>query len=289
MTSDHLKNLNPSQLEAIKHIDGPMLILAGAGSGKTKTLTTRLAYLIDEVGVPTTSTLTLTFTNKAATEMRMRALDLIENTFNQPPPLLCTFHKFGVLFLKFNIHLLNRKSNFILIDGDDKKKILKSFKPNLSIGYIEAGISNLKNLLISPNEALTSAQNDYQKEIAKFYRLYEDFLTEKNMVDFDDLLVLTYKILDQNPKLAQSTSKHYQYIMVDEYQDTNRLQYKLLMKLCSEHNNLCVVGDDDQSIYGWRGADIGNILSFKDNFENVKIIKLEENYRSSSQILKVAN
>lgn len=289
MTAEHLKNLNPSQLEAVKHIDGPMLILAGAGSGKTKTLTTRLAYLIDEVGVPTTSTLTLTFTNKAATEMRMRALDLIENTFNQPPPLLCTFHKFGVLFLKFNIHLLNRKSNFILIDGDDKKKILKSFKPNLSIGYIEGGISNLKNLLISPNEALTSAQNDYQKEIAKFYRLYQDFLVEKNMVDFDDLLVLTYKILDENPTLAQSTSRHYQYIMVDEYQDTNRLQYKLLMKLCSEHKNLCVVGDDDQSIYGWRGADIGNILSFKDNFENVKVIKLEENYRSSSQILKVAN
>ncbi|MDO7253654.1 ATP-dependent helicase [Helicobacter cappadocius] len=289
MTPDTLKNLNSSQLEAIKHIDGPMLILAGAGSGKTKTLTTRLAYLIDEVGIPATSTLTLTFTNKAAIEMRTRALNLIENISNQSPPLLCTFHKFGLLFLKFNIHLLNRKSNFVLIDGDDKKKILKGFKPNLPIGYIESNISNLKNFLISPVEALSSAQNDYQKEVAKLYKLYEDFLNEKNMVDFDDLLVLTYKILDANPELAKNTSNQYQYIMVDEYQDTNRLQYKLLMKLCSTHQNLCVVGDDDQSIYGWRGADITNILNFKDNFENVKIIKLQENYRSTTQILKGAN
>ncbi|PAF53287.1 ATP-dependent DNA helicase [Helicobacter sp. 13S00482-2] len=289
MTSNHLKNLNPSQLEAINHIDGPMLILAGAGSGKTKTLTTRLAYLIDEVGIPTSSTLTLTFTNKAATEMRTRALHLIENASNQSPPLLCTFHKFGLLFLKFNIHLLGRKTNFVLIDGDDKKKILKGFKPNLPIGYIESNISNLKNFLISPDEAFGSVQNDYQKEVAKVYKLYEEFLNEKNMVDFDDLLVLTYKILDMNPNLAEQTSKHYQYIMVDEYQDTNRLQYQLLRKLCSTHQNLCVVGDDDQSIYGWRGADITNILNFKDNFKNVKIIKLEENYRSTAQILKGAN
>ncbi|PAF50826.1 UvrD-helicase domain-containing protein [Helicobacter sp. 13S00477-4] len=288
MNKQAFKQLNAAQLEAVKYIDGPMLILAGAGSGKTKTLTTRLAYLVDEVGIPANETLTLTFTNKAATEMRDRALALIENNTSYPP-LLCTFHKFGLLFLKFHIHYLKRSPNFILIDSDDKKKILKTLDTTLPIGYIEAQISRMKNFLLTPQEAINAAGDRHQKLIANIYKDYNDFLELKNMVDFDDLLNLSYKILEKNPLLAEETSNHYRYIMVDEYQDTNYLQYQFLKQLCTSHQNLCVVGDDDQSIYSWRGADIKNILDFKNNFENTKIIKLEQNYRSSSQILQIAN
>lgn len=288
MNLEILSELNLAQREAVEHIDGPMLILAGAGSGKTKTLTTRLAYLIDEVGIPSGATLTLTFTNKAANEMRLRALSLIDNKVS-PPPLLCTFHKFGLLFLKFYIHYLGRNENFILIDSDDRKKIIKSFINSIPIGIIDFKISQFKNLLISPQVASEEAKDPYQKQIAQIYKAYNAFLESKNMVDFDDLLYLSYEILDTQNDLAQDISKRYQYIMVDEYQDTNHLQYELLKKLCITHQNLCVVGDDDQSIYGWRGADISNILEFGNNFEGVKTIKLEENYRSTSQILKAAN
>ncbi|PAF48142.1 ATP-dependent DNA helicase [Helicobacter sp. 12S02634-8] len=288
MNTQILSQLNPAQQEAIQHIDGPMLILAGAGSGKTKTLTTRLAYLIDVVGIPASATLTLTFTNKAASEMRERALKLISNDTTHPP-LLCTFHKFGLLFLKFHIHYLERGVDFVLIDSDDKKKILKTLSTSLPIGYIESQISQMKNSIISPAQALSTASDRHQKLLAQIYQDYTDFLVSKNMLDFDDLLALSYEILDTHPSLAQEISQRYCYIMVDEYQDTNYLQYQLLKKLCSAHQNLCVVGDDDQSIYGWRGADISNILEFKDNFENTKIIKLEQNYRSSTQILTIAN
>lgn len=283
-----LDNLNDEQCAAVKQIDGALLILAGAGSGKTKTLTTRLAYLIDEVGIPASATLTLTFTNKAAMEMRIRALNLISRK-DSAPPLLCTFHKFGLLFLKLHIHLLNRKANFILLDNDDRKRILRSFKSNVSISLIGAEISRYKNLLLSPAEALQQAQDGTYKEVAKIYGAYNEYLLEKNMVDFDDLLLLSYKILDENPTLCAEISQKYNYIMVDEYQDTNELQYKLLKKLCATHNNICVVGDDDQSIYGWRGAKIQNILDFKDNFKGAKIIRLEKNYRSTSEILDMAN
>lgn len=288
MQESDLNTLNPSQLEAIKHIDGPILILAGAGSGKTKTLTSRLAYLIDEVGIPPNNTLTLTFTNKAAKEMQERALKLLANN-TSILPLLCTFHRFGLLFLRFHIHHLNRHSNFILIDSDDVKKIIKNLQDSFPPSHIQSQISNMKNSLITPEQALSSAQDRYQKSMAKIYKEYNDFLLTNNMVDFDDLLRLSFEILDLNPSLAKDTSNKYQYIMVDEYQDTNHLQYQLLKKLCTSHENLCVVGDDDQSIYGWRGADIKNILEFKNNFKDVKIIKLEENYRSSPQILNIAN
>lgn len=286
--SDILSGLNTEQREAATHLDGALLILAGAGSGKTKTLTTRLAYLIDEVGIPSSATLTLTFTNKAATEMRFRALNLIRRA-DCAPPLLCTFHKFGLLFLKLNIALLNRKANFILLDNDDRKRILRSFKSNISSSLIGAEISRYKNWLLSPKEALNKAQDSTYKEIAKIYGAYNAYLAEKNMVDFDDLLLLTFEILDKNPALCAEISNRYNYIMVDEYQDTNELQYKLLKKLCTAHNNICVVGDDDQSIYGWRGAKIQNILDFKDNFKGAKIIRLEKNYRSTFEILDLAN
>ena len=287
-----LDELNPHQQEAVEHIDGPLLILAGAGSGKTKTLTSRLAYLIGEIGIDPGNTLTLTFTNKAASEMRDRALRLIDNQSSYPP-LLCTFHKFGLLFLKFHIEKLGRKNNFVIIDSDDKKRLLRSIVKelniDLNISFLASEISKYKNSLLMPKEALRKAElRDYQKA-AKVYQAYQENILENNLVDFDDLLMLTYRILDENPELRKETSDRYRYIMVDEYQDTNELQMKLLKHLASEHNNLCVVGDDDQSIYGWRGANIRNILEFEKSFNSAKTIKLETNYRSTEPILKAAN
>ncbi|WP_299549775.1 UvrD-helicase domain-containing protein [uncultured Helicobacter sp.] len=286
---DFLKDLNPSQYEAATTIDGALLILAGAGSGKTKTITARLAYLIDAVGIPPSNTLTLTFTNKAASEMQKRALSMIQST-TMHPPLLCTFHKFGLLFLKFYITHLGRKANFILADSEDTKRIVKDLNGDLApLPLVLSEISRNKNAQISPNEALKSAHNDTYKHLAKVYEKYQEFLLQKNMVDFDDLLLLPLEIMQNHKEIAKEVSEKYQYIMVDEYQDTNHLQYLLLKCLCSTHQNLCVVGDDDQSIYSWRGANIQNILQFSEHFKGAKVIKLQENYRSTHTILQAAN
>lgn len=286
-----LNDLNPSQQEAVKQTENALLILAGAGSGKTKTITSRLAYLVGEVGIDPSSILTLTFTNKAASEMRDRAMGLLKHMDIDViyPPLLCTFHKFGLIFLKFNIERLGRKNSFVVIDTDDKKRIIKSFGSDIPTPTLASEISRYKNSLLSPQMARDRAEQQYYQKIANIYEKYEENLSQNNLVDFDDLLALTYKILNENEDLCKQTSQRYQYVMVDEYQDTNDLQYKLLEKLCLTHNNICVVGDDDQSIYGWRGANIKNILEFEDNFKNTKVIKLEKNYRSTNQILKVAN
>ncbi|XPV52311.1 MAG: ATP-dependent helicase [Halarcobacter ebronensis] len=288
MLENSLSSLNESQREAAQHIDGSLLILAGAGSGKTKTITTRLAYLIS-IGIDPSSILTLTFTNKAATEMRERAYSMIDTSIVNTPPLLCTFHKFGLLFLKFHMSELGRKNNFIIIDTDDKKRILKSIDKEITTSLLVSEISKYKNTLITPTEAKAAAQLKIYQQIADVYEKYEAYLLKNNLVDFDDLLLLPYKILKQNEELAKETSQKYQYVMVDEYQDTNELQYKLLRKLCSTHDNICVVGDDDQSIYGWRGATIKNILNFHEHFEGTKIVKLEDNYRSTNTILNHAN
>ena len=288
MSENLLLSLNPSQNIAAQHIDGPLLILAGAGSGKTKTITTRLAYLIS-IGIDPSSILTLTFTNKAASEMRERAFNMIDSSMINTPPLLCTFHKFGLLFLKFHMKELGRKNNFIIIDTDDKKRILKSFEKDIPSSLLVSEISKYKNSLITPFEAKSSAQLKLYQDIADIYLQYEEYIEKNNLVDFDDLLLLPYRILKNNEQLAKEISQKYQYVMVDEYQDTNELQYRLLRLLCSSHNNLCVVGDDDQSIYGWRGATIKNILNFSEHFENTLVVKLEENYRSTDTILNHAN
>ena len=288
MSENLLISLNESQKNAAQHIDGPLLILAGAGSGKTKTITTRLAYLIS-IGIDPKSILTLTFTNKAASEMRDRAYFLLSNQEINTPPLLCTFHKFGLLFLKFYINELDRKNNFIIIDSDDKKRVLKNINKDIPSALLSSEISRYKNLILSVEEVKAQAQGKLYQEIAQIYQDYEEHLLKNNLVDFDDLLLLPYKILKANRKLAEQVSSRYQYIMVDEYQDTNELQYRLLMLLCTSHNNLCVVGDDDQSIYGWRGATIKNILNFSENFKDVKVFKLEHNYRSTDTILHHAN
>ena len=296
--SDILEGLNPAQREAASHVDGAMLILAGAGSGKTKTITARLAYLLSN-GVPAENTLTLTFTNKAAAEMRSRALNLISGLNLSGVPLLCTFHKFGLLFLKFHISELGRSANFQVIDTDDKKKIIKGFEINLPTSLLAAKISTYKNSLIDPkdidellkgeDDELSRMYSGFYAHCARAYKRYEAYLAANNLVDFDDLLILPYKILSANERLCDEISRRYAYITVDEYQDTNDIQFKLLQKLCTAHENLVVVGDDDQSIYGWRGARIENILNFKDQFSNVKFIKLEQNYRSTDEILNAAN
>ena len=286
MIEKWLNELNPSQKEAAMTVDGPLLILAGAGSGKTKTITTRLAYLLS-LGIDPANTLTLTFTNKAAEEMRNRALSMIERP--SYPPLLCTFHKFGLLFLRFYITKLGRKNSFNVIDTDDKNRIVKTFCEELPHSTVSHAISNFKNNIISPQEAAKDADTEIQKEIASVYGKYENYITQNNLVDFDDLLLLPYTILKEFPEVAEESSKKYQYIMVDEYQDTNRLQLELLKKLCSTHTNLCVVGDDDQSIYSFRGAVIENILFFANMFEGAKEVKLEENYRCGRNILEIAN
>ncbi|TQR29340.1 ATP-dependent DNA helicase [Campylobacter sp. MIT 99-7217] len=297
-----LEGLNPSQIEAVKHIDGAMLILAGAGSGKTKTITTRLAYLIDEVGIDASSTLTLTFTNKAAQVMKTRALSLIKNQV-QASPLLCTFHKFGLLFLRMYIEKLERKNNFIVIDTDDQKKIIKEFlgtNSKLSSSSVLNAISNFKNdsknlkEVFEELELIKTMSNQAQRiekfeQIAKAYQFYQEMLLRHNFVDFDDLLLLSNEILEKDEAFKKEQSKFYHYITVDEYQDTNALQYRLIQNLCSAHQNICVVGDDDQSIYAWRGARIENILNFQSEFDHVKLVKLEQNYRSSKAILNAAN
>jgi DNA helicase-2/ATP-dependent DNA helicase PcrA len=279
-----LKDLNPSQYEAATHIDGAMLILAGAGSGKTKTITARLAYLLS-LGIDPQNTLTLTFTNKAAREMRERAMRLIDAPY---PPLLSTFHKFGLIFLKMNIHLLGRANTFVIIDTDDKKRIIKSISQELPVNFVAKEISKYKNNFLTPNEILAMAKDENYRKLSHIYEHYISYLDKNNLVDFDDLLLLTYKILDEFDEVAKNYSQKYKYIMVDEYQDTNDIQMKILKKLCLTHNNICVVGDDDQSIYGFRGANIKNILEFEKVFD-AKIVKLEENYRSTPEILELAN
>jgi DNA helicase-2/ATP-dependent DNA helicase PcrA len=287
-----LNDLNPSQKEAAQHIDGTLLILAGAGSGKTKTITSRLAYLIGMVGIDPRSTLTLTFTNKAAAEMRSRALGMLEGNYSYPPQLL-TFHKFGLLFLKFHIDKLGRKNNFVIIDSDDRKRLIKQVakenKIDTNISFILSEISKYKNSLVSPTMAKQSAELEDYKKAALVYEKYQQNIIDNNLVDFDDLLMLTHEILDKHKDIRVATSERYQYIMVDEYQDTNELQFRILELLASEHGNLCVVGDDDQSIYGWRGANIRNILEFDQHFSNTKVVKLQTNYRSTAPILEAAN
>ncbi|EAW0593321.1 ATP-dependent helicase [Campylobacter coli] len=288
--------LNESQKEAASHIDSPMLILAGAGSGKTKTITTRLAYMIGEVGIPAINTLTLTFTNKAASVMKNRALDLLNSNEN---PLLCTFHKFGLLFLKLHIERLGRKNNFIIIDNDDSKKILKELinddktSPHQILQFISHFKNESKSVqdVFNDLELLKDNEIKHQalQKIAIYYQNYQEYLLKHNFVDFDDLLLLTNTLLENDQNFAKEQSSFYRYITVDEYQDTNALQYKILKNLCCVHENICVVGDDDQSIYSWRGAKIENILNFQSEFSNVKLVKLEQNYRSVGMILKAAN
>ena len=287
--------LNKEQREAVFHTEGPLLILAGAGSGKTRVLTHRIAYLIDEKGVNPWNILAITFTNKAAGEMRERVDHIVG--FGSESIWVSTFHSTCVRILRRHIERLGYSTNFTIYDADDQKTLMKDICKQLQIDtkiYKErsllAAISSAKDEMISPDEYELQAAGDYHKQkIAKVYREYEKQLRSNNALDFDDLLVKTVQLLQTQPDVLEYYQDRFRYIMVDEYQDTNTVQFKLISILAKKYRNLCVVGDDDQSIYKFRGANIKNILNFEHVFEDAKVIKLEQNYRSTENILNAAN
>lgn len=289
----NLETLNNSQLEAVKVLDGPLLILAGAGSGKTRVLTTRVSYLIDQ-GVDPNSILAITFTNKAAKEMKERVLKILGPMAYQIQ--ISTFHSFGLTIVKENCELLGYKKNFTILDSDDSltviKKILKDFDLDPKIYNpkgIKSQISGAKNELLNPEEYSNYASSEYEKIVLKIYKAYQTKLAINNSLDFDDLLMLPIVLFRQNPDVLKKYQEKYKYILIDEYQDTNEAQYTLTKMISAKYKNICVVGDPDQSIYAFRGSNYRNILNFENDYKNAKTIMLEKNYRSTKNILTVAN
>ena len=287
--------LNEPQREAVLHTDGPLLILAGAGSGKTRVLTHRIAYLIDERGVNPWNILAITFTNKAAEEMRQRVDSLV--SFGAESIWVSTFHSACVRILRRFIDRLGYDNRFTIYDTDDQKTLMKEVCRKVDIDtkvYKErnllAAVSSAKNEMILPDEFELNAGGDFgQLKIAKVYREYEAQLKANNALDFDDLLVKTVQLLETQPDVLEYYQERFRYIMVDEYQDTNTVQFRLVRLLAGKYRNLCVVGDDDQSIYKFRGANIRNILDFEHEFPDAHVVRLEQNYRSTGNILNAAN
>ena len=287
--------LNEPQREAVYHTDGPLLILAGAGSGKTRVLTHRIAYLIGERGVDAWNILAITFTNKAAEEMRQRVDNLVG--FGAESVWVSTFHSACVRILRRFIDRLGYENHFTIYDTDDQKTLIKEVCRKVDVDTkvfkersLLSAISSAKNEMILPDEFELNAGGDFAKmKIAKVYREYEAQMRANNALDFDDLLVKTVQLLQTQPDVLESYQEKFHYIMVDEYQDTNTVQFQLVSLLAGKYKNLCVVGDDDQSIYKFRGANIRNILDFEHEFPDAKVIKLEQNYRSTGNILNAAN
>ncbi|GAA0797764.1 DNA helicase PcrA [Faecalicatena orotica] len=287
--------LNEQQREAVFHTNGPLLILAGAGSGKTRVLTHRIAYLIEEKGVNPWNILAITFTNKAAGEMRERVDKLVG--FGSESIWVSTFHSTCVRILRRHIDRLGYDNNFTIYDADDQKTLMKDVCRLIDIDtkvYKErnllSAISSAKDELIMPQEFELNAGGDYGKQkIAKVYWEYEKQLRANNALDFDDLLVKTVQLFQTQPDILEYYQERFRYIMVDEYQDTNTVQFKFVSLLAGKYKNLCVVGDDDQSIYKFRGANIKNILNFEQEYHDARVIKLEQNYRSTGNILNAAN
>lgn len=295
---DVLSGLNPAQKDAVKTLSGPLLILAGAGSGKTKTLTHRIANLLQH-GVSERNILAVTFTNKAAGEMRQRLWKLLGNDDGDAPrsfmPYMGTFHGICVQILRREYEAAGLDRNFIIYDADDQIALIrrifkeqhidnKSLKPKT----VQSIISSAKNEELSPSDYLAMAVYPNQKQTAKVYEQYEKEKNAASALDFDDLLLETAKIFQQNKDVRKRWSEKFQHILIDEYQDTNSIQYKLVKSLVNKDQNICVVGDDWQSIYSWRGADFKNILNFEKDFPGAKVIKLEQNYRSTGNILKAS-
>ena len=287
--------LNEPQREAVYHTDGPLLILAGAGSGKTRVLTHRIAYLIGERGVNPWNILAITFTNKAAEEMRQRVDNLVG--FGAESVWVSTFHSACVRILRRFIDRLGYENHFTIYDTDDQKTLIKEVCRKVDVDTkvfkersLLSAISSAKNEMILPDEFELNAGGDFAKmKIAKVYHEYEAQMRANNALDFDDLLVKTVQLLQTQPDVLESYQERFRYIMVDEYQDTNTVQFQLVSLLAGKYKNLCVVGDDDQSIYKFRGANIRNILDFEHEFPDAKVIKLEQNYRSTGNILNAAN
>ncbi|MCG3110675.1 MAG: UvrD-helicase domain-containing protein [Candidatus Manganitrophus sp. SB1] len=294
--TDLLSGLNPQQREAVRHTEGPLLILAGAGSGKTRVITHRIAYLVEQCGVSPAAILGVTFTNKASEEMRERIAKLVS-------PEKCrrltisTFHAACLKFLRRHIHLLGYKNDFLIYDAGDQLALVKGCTEALSVNEdlypprtFLTRISQLKHQLMSPAEfAEKGADYGLDDKLKKVYALYQERLLAAQGLDFDDLLGLTIRLFESVPEVCRRYREQYEYILVDEYQDTNPAQYRLIRLLTSERRNLCVVGDDDQSIYAFRGADVGNILSFERDFPDTKVVILNQNYRSTRTILAAAS
>lgn len=291
-SSINLDTLNANQRQGVLHDTGPMLILAGAGSGKTRVVTTRISWLIMELGISPRNILALTFTNKAAREMKERVRTLVPA--NRVKGLwVGTFHSFCVRLLKKHIALLGYREKFSIFNSGDKIHLIQNIMKDLNLDLeklkpedVAWKISDAKNSLIHPSQASLFFGDSL---LAEIYGYYQQTLKGFNIVDFDDLLMLTVDIFEQFPELAVKYSSQYRYLMVDEYQDTNKAQYSLLRGLTVNHDNIAVVGDDDQSIYAWRGADISNILNFENDFPGTQVIRLEQNYRSTAVILEAAN
>ncbi|WP_394405218.1 DNA helicase PcrA [Streptococcus sp. 20-1249] len=288
-----LQGMNDRQAEAVQTTEGPLLIMAGAGSGKTRVLTHRIAYLIDEKMVNPWNILAITFTNKAAREMRERAMTLNPATQDS---LIATFHSMCVRILRRDADHIGYNRNFTIVDPGEQRTLMKRILKNLNLDpkkwserSILGTISNAKNDLIDEVAYESQAGDMYTQIVAKCYTVYQKELRQSEAVDFDDLIMLTLRLFDQNPQVLTYYQQRYQYIHVDEYQDTNHAQYQLVKLLASRFKNICVVGDADQSIYGWRGADMQNILDFEKDYPDAKVVLLEENYRSTKTILQAAN
>ena len=295
INKDYLKNLNDSQKEAVLHLDGPLLIVAGAGSGKTKVLTSRIANIIKEKKAYPNQILAVTFTNKAAREMQNRVSQLLGSTA-VGLSWLGTFHSICAKLLRKHASAANLNSNFTIVDSDDQIRLIKNICKSenidikqLSPRFILAIIDRWKNKGFYPNEVIINKKDIYEKTILPLYRIYQQKLLDLNSCDFGDLILHTVKILEFNLDIREIYAKNFKYILVDEYQDTNFIQSKWLNLLSEKNKNLCCVGDDDQSIYSWRGAEIKNFLEFDQVYKDTKVIRLEQNYRSSQNILSVAS
>lgn len=288
-----LNGMNDRQAEAVQTTEGPLLIMAGAGSGKTRVLTHRIAYLIDEKMVNPWNILAITFTNKAAREMRERAMALNPATQDT---LIATFHSMCVRILRREADHIGYNRNFTIVDPGEQRTLMKRILKNLNLDpkkwnerAILGTISNAKNDLIDEVAYEHLAGDMYSQMVAKCYKAYQEELRRSEAMDFDDLIMMTLRLFDKNPEVLAYYQQRYQYIHVDEYQDTNHAQYQLVKLLASRFKNICVVGDADQSIYGWRGADMQNILDFEKDYPEAKVVLLEENYRSTKKILQAAN
>ena len=283
--------LNNEQIEAVRAIDGPVLILAGAGSGKTKTLTHRIAHLLSQ-GVNPENILAVTFTNKAAEEMKIRVKRLLG--LNPPDPFIGTFHSLGVKILREDIECLGYDKNFVIYDEDDSLSLAKDIMKDMNLPSDRFKPGSFLNLISKVKSELGNAESlgggdFYKKQLAGFYNIYNRRLKAANAVDFDDLINLPVKIYESHPEILKKYQDKYKYILVDEYQDTNRAQYVLINLLARENKNIFAIGDPDQAIYGWRYADFRNILNFEKDYPNAKVIKLEQNYRSTQNILTAAH
>ncbi len=295
VNSDYLKNLNKAQKDAVTHIDGPLLIVAGAGSGKTKVLTTRIANIIKEKKAFPNQILAVTFTNKAAKEMQLRVSEILGSSA-VGLSWLGTFHSICAKLLRKHASAVNLNSNFTIVDSDDQNRLIKNIckaenidVKKISPKYILAIIDKWKNRGFYPNEVVINKKDIYEKIILPIYKIYQQKLTDLNSCDFGDLILHSVKILEKNYDIRELYKKNFKYILVDEYQDTNFVQSKWLNLLVGNDQNICCVGDDDQSIYSWRGAEIKNFLEFDKIYKNTKVIRLEQNYRSTQNILSVAS